>query len=131
MDLIADTSYLVGLWRGQGWATQHASVNSSKSLGMCWVVLGEFWHGARRAGHDEQEVREFLDLGVPLVDALPVVDTYAQICAELSRDRSYMDIGQNDLWIAAVALKWDKPLVTRNKRHFGLISGLRLEVLSK
>lgn len=131
MDLIADTTYLVGLWRGQTWATQHAAENASKSLGICWIALGEFWHGAMLAGHDEKEVREFLDLGVPLVDAAPVVETYAKVCAGLSGSRSYKIIGQNDLWIASVALKWDKPLVTRNQRHFGLIPGLRIEVLSK
>jgi hypothetical protein len=32
MDLIADTSYLVGLWRGQPWAKSHAATNASKSL---------------------------------------------------------------------------------------------------
>jgi hypothetical protein len=46
MDLIADTSYLVGLWRGQTWAT-----------------------------------------------------------------------------------KWRKPLVSRNRRHFGLVEGLHVEAL--
>lgn len=129
MDLIADTTYLVGLWRGQSWAKNYASNHSIKSLGICWVVLGEFWHGAMVANHDAKEVSEFLDLGMPIMDAGQIVKTYGKICTQLSKHRSYKSIGQNDLWIASVAVHLEKPLVTRNRRHFDLIPGLTLEVL--
>jgi predicted nucleic acid-binding protein len=129
MDLIADTSYLIGLWRGQSWAASHAMANSSKSLGIPWVVIGEFWHGAIRAGHDEQVVREFLGIGIALMDPAPSIPFYAKTCAALQADPVYRLIGQNDLWIASVALAMQKPLVTRNRRHFGNIPGLNLEVL--
>lgn len=129
MDLIADTSYLVGLWRGQKWATDHASLNSAKTLGLPWVVLGEFWHGAMVAGHSAQDVQDFLSIGIPLVDPVLVIPAYARICAELSGSQAYRDIGQNDLWIAAAAVAFGKPLVSRNQRHFGSITGLQLEAL--
>lgn len=129
MDLIADTSYLVGLWRGQGWAMAYASANSTRTLGLPWVVLGEFWHGATLAGHDPREVEAFLAIGVPLVDPVPVIPCYARICARLSGQQAYRNIGQNDLWIAAVAMAHGKPLVSRNPRHFDLVEGLHLEAL--
>jgi tRNA(fMet)-specific endonuclease VapC len=129
MDLVADTSYLVGLWRGQAWATSFASANAEKSIGLPWVVLGEFRHGAAAAKHDPVEVGEFLAIGVHLLDASLVVPIYARICSELSSKREYREIGQNDLWIAAVAVSFNKPLLTRNRRHFDLIEGLRLGVL--
>jgi predicted nucleic acid-binding protein len=129
MDLIADTTYLVGLWRGQSWAKKYAATHPTKSLGISWVVLGEFWHGAMLAKHDAKEVREFLELGMPITEAAPIVATYGKICAQLSHHRSFKSIGQNDLWIAAVALQLEKPLITRNRRHFDLISGISLEVL--
>ena len=129
MDIVADTSYLVGLWRGQAWATSFASANAEKSIGLPWVVLGEFRHGAAAAKHDPVEVGEFLEIGVHLLDASSVVPIYARICSELSGKREYREIGQNDLWIAAVAVSFNKPLLTRNRRHFDLIEGLRLEVL--
>jgi len=129
MDLIADTSYLVGLWRDQAWATSFASAHAEKSIGLPWVVLGEFRHGAAAAKHDPVEVGEFLAIGVHLLDASLVVPIYARICSELSGKREYREIGQNDLWIAAVAVSFNKPLLTRNRRHFDLIEGLRLEVL--
>lgn len=36
-------------------------------------------------------------------------------------------IGQNDIFIAAVALSHNLKLVTRNKKHFGLIENLEIE----
>ena len=56
MDLIADTTFLDGLWRRQAWALDFATGNPGKTLGIPWVVRGEFWHGAVRAGHDPAEV---------------------------------------------------------------------------
>jgi predicted nucleic acid-binding protein len=129
MELIADTSFLVGLWRGQQWAQSFARANSSRSLGLPWVVQGEFWHGAIRAGHDPEKVRNFLSIGVPLNDPEPVVHTYAHICSALQDSPVYHSIGQNDLWIAAVAVTFALPLVTRNIRYFGHIKGLRVEAL--
>lgn len=127
MDAIADTTFLVGLWRRQPWATGYATSHPSISLGIPWVVLGEFWHGALRAGHPAAVVGEFLTLGQPLMNPDPV--RYARICAELQDLPVYRVIGQNDLWIASVALTESKPLLTRNLRHFGEIPNLRCEVL--
>lgn len=129
MDLIADTSFLIGLWRNQAWAASYASRNSVKSLGIPWIVLGEFKHGAVRAGHDTERVDRFLGIGVPLMDAGSAVEAYAGLCSRLQHTAEYRNIGQNDLWIAAIALSLDLPLVTRNRRHFGAIKGLKLEVI--
>jgi len=35
-------------------------------------------------------------------------------------------IGTNDLWIAATALAYDLPVVTRNRRHFLRVPGLEV-----
>ncbi len=130
MDLIADTTFLIGLWRNQPWAITYAGQHATKSIGIPWVVLGEFWHGANRAGHDREQVNQFLGIGIPLMDATSVVEIYSRICTQLQRSGDYRNIGQNDLWIAAVAISQNKPLVTRNQRHFRTIEGLRLEVLN-
>jgi predicted nucleic acid-binding protein len=131
MDLIADTSLLIGVWRSQPWAREFINENGSKTLGIPWVVLGEFWHGAIRAGHDEASVRRFLSIGLPVMDPEPVVHVYGRICAELGGQNAYRSIGQNDLWIAATAIAMGKPLATRNVRHFDRIEGLQLEILEK
>lgn len=128
MELIADTTLLVGLWRRQAWAVRFAAANSRKSLGLPWVVLGEFWHGANRAGHDPELVRGFLSIGLPLLDPEPVIPVYASICARLQETKAYHQIGQNDLWIAASSIAHGRPLVSRNERHFRAIPDLRLEL---
>jgi len=110
MDLIADTTLLVGLWRKQPWAQSFANRNADQSIGLPWVVLGEFWHGAEKAKHDPERVRQFLSIGLP-------------------DQPSYKLVGQNDLWIAATALALQKPLITRNRRHFDKIKGLRFQAL--
>lgn len=130
MDLIADTSLLVGLWRKQKWATDFASDRRSSILGIPWVALGEFWHGAVRARHDEDEVARFLGLGIHLVEPHEVVKVYGEVSARLQESEisAYRSIGQNDLWIAAVAIRYGRPLVSRNLRHFGKIGGLEVIV---
>jgi tRNA(fMet)-specific endonuclease VapC len=129
MDLIADTTFLVGLWRRQSWAVDFAQRHRQRILGVPWVVLGEFWHGAMRAKHDEEVVRKFLGTGMPICDASSIIPQYASISCQAQENGFYNLIGQNDLWIAATALSHSLPLVTRNMRHFHWIPGLRLEVL--
>lgn len=131
MDLIADTTLLVGLWRKQAWAVDFARAHGRQVLGLPWVVLGEFWHGALRAGHDPGLVDAFLQTGLPIHDAAPVVPFYARVCAEAQTGGFYAGIGQNDLWIAAVSLSAGLPLVSRNRRHFGRITDLKLHVLQE
>ena len=129
MDLIADTTLLIGIWRGQDWATSFARSNP-QTMGLPWIVLAEFWQGAIRAGHATKVVNQFLALGMPLFNAEPVVLVYAELCSCLQVKSYYKGIGQNDLWIAAVSLAYNKPLVTRNRRHFARIDGLDLQVLA-
>lgn len=129
MDLIADTTFLVGLWRGQPWATHFAKSNPQIRLGLPWVVLGEFWHGAIRAGHDSVIVSEFLALGIPVLETEMAIQSYARLCTDLQDTPGYKQIGQNDLWIAATCLSMNLHLVTRNARHFQQIQGLRIQVI--
>ena len=131
MDLVADTTFLIGLWRKQDWALRFASQRPGDVLGIPWVVLGEFWHGARRAGHDANEVERFLGLGLPLTKVESVIPHYAEVCADLQNSQPgvYGRIGQNDLWIGAIARTHDRPLVTRNERHFRALPGVELVVL--
>lgn len=57
MELIADTSFLVGLWRKQSWAVDFARAKRQRVLGIPWIVLGEFWYGAIKASRSAEVVR--------------------------------------------------------------------------
>ena len=68
-----------------------------------------------------------LYIGVQLVDPVPVVPHYARICAQLSGQKEYRNIGQNDLWIAAHARAFGMTVVTNNTSHFARVPGLAVE----
>ncbi len=53
-----------------------------------------------------------------------IAKRYAGITRDL-RARGLL-IGSNDLWIAATALQFDRPLVTRNLEHFARFPEIRL-----
>jgi hypothetical protein len=93
----------------------------------CFEMPPDPWATSR--GWHQGKGPKMLDIGLPLMDPGPVVSAYAKLCAALQDQADYRQIGQNDLWIAATCLAFGKPLATRNRRHFGIIDGLRLEVL--
>ena len=128
MELIADTSLLVGLWRKQAWAVDFAQANRQRFLGIPRKVLGEFWHVALKSDHDPEIACRFLLSGLPVHIFAPVVLVYARICYQAQKSGFYADIGQTDLWIAATALSLRLPLVTCNQRHFHRIDGMRPEI---
>ena len=68
-------------------------------------------------------------IAVHLLDATSVVPAYARICAALAFCPAYRLIGQDDLWIAAVAVSFNKPLLTSNRFHINLFDGFQLELL--
>jgi predicted nucleic acid-binding protein len=129
VEFVADTTVLVGLWRRQDWACRYARSNAQAVLILPWVVLGEFWNGAIRAGHPTEPVEAFLDMGIPFHDTERVIEPYARLASSMQKIGLYPAIGQNDLWIAAVAIALEKPLISRNRRHFDRMKGLKFQAL--
>jgi predicted nucleic acid-binding protein len=59
----------------------------------------------------------------------PVLWPDTEACWEASRIARRLQIegrtiGDHDAWIAALALRHNRPLATRNDRHFGRVAGL-------
>lgn len=125
MDLLADTVFLIDLWRearAPGPATAYAKAHISLQVAIPWVAAGEFLSGALAAGQDSDLVTAFLARYPVLHSDAATVRSYAGIYADL-RGRGVM-IGPNDLWIAASALVNGLPLLTRNTTDFGYVEGL-------
>ena len=126
MDLLADTTFLIDLWREQrqtGPATTFAQRNANLSVGIPWVVSAEFLGGGVLAGHDMDALAVFLD-PYPVVHSTEAIIRHcAVLYGEIRRYR--LAVGPNDLWIAACARALEMPLVTRNVRDFAQLSGVR------
>jgi len=89
------------------------------------VVLGEYRYGLKRSRH-QKALEGLLDQLERESDILPVEADTATIYADV-RDqlrRRGTPLPENDVWIAALALQYNQPVVTQDQ-HFDLVSGLR------
>ena len=123
--MLLDTTFLIDLQRDLKGDRSRGAIRflqSRTTASLCvslisWMEFAE-GYGSER----EEDCRKFLS-GFPLI--LPDV-SIAWRASRLSRTLRGQGrrIGDHDLWIAATALEPKVPLVTRNSRHFRLISGL-------
>jgi tRNA(fMet)-specific endonuclease VapC len=126
VDYVIDTTFLIRLWRERQRSAEYRFVtqHADESVCMPWVVKGEFLRGAVLAGHDEGEVRGFLDRYPTVWATDDTLVHYARIYKTLVK--SGKTVGANDLWIAASAAEHDLPLLTRNASEFRRIAGLQV-----
>lgn len=97
-------------------------------LSICSIVQGELLYGARASQRVEENLQILERFLEPFFchDVDPeAARQYGILRAQLRREGR--PIGQNDMWIAAIALARDLTLVTGNLREFRRVGGLRLE----
>jgi len=127
MDFLADTTLLIDLWREQkkpGQAMNFARIHADRSVGIPWVVAGEFKSGGVLAGQDSDLFNEFLGRYIVIHSTPAIVDHYAALFTVARQKR--LSIGPNDLWIAACAVAMDLPLATRNASDFESLPDIKL-----
>lgn len=117
IDLLSQTAEAVNLWdsiEGDG-----VSISA--------VTLGEVLEGVL-LGRDPFAAELVFNQWVGSVDVLPVDEDVARRFAHLRGDlrQRGMLIPDTDLLIAATALHYDLTLVTRNRRHFRRVPGIRI-----
>ncbi len=127
--LIAETSFLVDLERETGRgvpgpATAFLTERSGSRFVITPVIAGELACGPSMAQQDAWHgyVSQFRWLTHDSEVAWRYGETYRYLRAH------GLLIGSNDLWIAAVGLAHEMPVVTRNRAHFERVP--RLQVLS-
>ena len=125
--VFVEATFLIDLQRHPQLPSRQAAVrwleeNTEVEIGISTIVYGEFAEG-------------FSDPTDPLMVHLsgsyrivPVDLAVAQVYGQISRDlrRSGGSIGANDTWIAATAVLHERPLLTRNLRHFERVSDLAI-----
>jgi tRNA(fMet)-specific endonuclease VapC len=98
-----------------------------KRMALSFISIGELYYGAKKAEWSDERVSVLDDrlrsvLIVPYDKAVCLA--YASIEARLEADGKGID--DNDLWIAACAIRHSIPLVSNNRNHFERVPGLVL-----
>jgi tRNA(fMet)-specific endonuclease VapC len=123
--VLVDTNVAIYLAKEHSYAERYRADLENKVLALSFVTAGELLLTARRSGNPERVLdywRERLPFYVVLFPDLESCDLWAGITAQCYAAGSPR--GDNDLWTAALALRYDIPLVTHNRKHFEGIEGL-------
>ena len=128
MSHLVDSDYLIDALAGIPVALRTLEGLGDDGPAVSIVSHGELFEGAFGAPDPAARLRRIRDLlagfvTFPLTD--PIMEGFGRLRASLRRQG--LLIPDLDLLIAATALTHDLTLVTRNRRHFVRIEGLRLD----
>jgi predicted nucleic acid-binding protein len=125
--LILETTFLIDLEReldkGEQGPTQNfLAAHETDSLFTTFTVAGEMAAGFSIDARTRWE---------QYIEPFKVLPCTTDVCWQYGQTFIYLQangmlIAANDLWIAATALAFQKPIVTRNQRHYGRVPGLKL-----
>jgi tRNA(fMet)-specific endonuclease VapC len=100
---------------------------AGKTVALSFITVGELLFGARKRKWGAQKVsdlRSRISSVVILPYDLALCETYGTLKAKLYA--SGRPVADNDLWIAACAIRHSVPLVSNNRAHFERIPDLIL-----
>lgn len=125
--VLVDTDVYSYLMNGTGYAALYKPHVEGKLIAISFVTVGELYFGAYRKNWGADRIANLKDR-LRSVTIVPydemVCTTYAEIkTAVRSIGKTVAD---NDLWIAACAVRHSIPLVSNNFKHFNGIPGLVL-----
>jgi tRNA(fMet)-specific endonuclease VapC len=127
MSYLVDTDRVASYLNGRPDAVELLSSLRHEGLSISIVTYGEIYDGIYASNDPRGKEQAFL-MFLRRVAVLPLTRTvmkrFAQIRGQLRRQGQI--IGDPDILIAATALQHNLTLITRNRRHFGRISGLSL-----
>lgn len=121
IDVIADTSAIVGLLRGD---KQVEETVSGKSFAITFVTLAELSLGVLKATKRDaawSRIQDVIGNRQMLHVSTVTPAIYARIYFDLERRGLMIPI--NDIWIAALALEAGVPILARDE-HFSRVAGL-------
>jgi predicted nucleic acid-binding protein len=125
--LILETTFLIDFERelnrgAPGSAIAFLKTHEDHRLYITFTIAGELAAGLSLADRERWEA--FLAPFHVLAHNNDASWEYGRACRYL-RDNGLL-IGSNDLWIAATALAYRMPVVTRNVRHYRRVPGLEV-----
>jgi predicted nucleic acid-binding protein len=89
--------------------------------------VGEIYFGADKKGWSSKTLSTFMER----LKAVVVIPSDNDVCREYGKLKAKLReagsvVADNDLWIAACALRHSIPLISNNRKHFEKITGLHL-----
>jgi len=124
--IVADTDVLIDYLRGRGAADRVELELEHGALGTTSITTFELWAGA----HDSAQLQTIDDL-VGALKILPIAKDEARAAASVRRDleKRGLPIGMADSLIAGACVHHRVLLLTRNRKHFERVPGLKLATL--
>ena len=125
MELIADTTVLIDLWRFKREKSRISDLLGKvghASLIVPWITQAEFSRGALYKGVSPDKLQAFYQSFLLLALDQQTIDQYCELWGSMARAGNAPDYP--DLWIAACAASRGVPVLTRNKAHFEHVPGL-------
>ena len=129
MTYLCDSDLLIDFLKERRAAVGTLTPLFDKGLWVSLIVIGEVYDGVLHGRDPDEAERHLLNvLGRMSVIGLDldIARRFGELRGRLGR--AGMPVGDNDLFIAATALRHDLTLVTRNRRHFDRIPNLRLHI---
>lgn len=122
--IVADSDVLIDFLRGRGEGARRVAIElETRSFATTAITAFELRSGARTARQ-----KRAVDLLLDAMTVLPFGAEEARAAAEVRRqvESEGQPIGMADYMIAGVCIVADGILLTRNRKHFERIKGLKL-----
>ena len=120
--MILDTNALSAFAENQAKAIAH--IAAAEELHLPVIVLGEYRFGVATSRR-RREYEAWLARGRAFWNLLPIVEETATRCAVLREElrKAGTPLPANDVWIAALALQHELPILSRDE-HFDAVAGI-------
>ena len=123
--VLVDTDVFSFMLKGHTLASQYEKHTKGKKLALSFVTVGELLTWSKHRKWGPEKIAE-LERRIALTGVIPydmaLCQTYAELNAQLLK--AGRQIGDNDLWIAATAIRHSLPLISHNRKHYDEIPGL-------
>jgi tRNA(fMet)-specific endonuclease VapC len=123
--VLVDTDVFSFYLKGDTRASMYHRHTKGKKWALSFATVGELLTWAKHKGWGQAKIAE-MERRIGLTGVVPydmaLCQTYAELKAKLLK--AGRPIGDNDLWIAATAIRHSIPLISHNRKHYDEIPDL-------
>ena len=123
---LLDNNIVIALWGGDNDVVRQ--FNQNMLVYVPSIVFGELYYGAKKSARSDLNLAR-IDEFASSVEMIDVDFRDARLYGEIKDQlrKNGRPIPENDIWIAALAMRHELTLVTRDA-HFQSVQGLKIEM---